>query len=71
MCNSTTKSYQNGELSISERQTVTKLIEKKDNDKKLIKNWRPTYLLNVNTKLIYKVLAERLKKALPSLISKN
>ena len=71
MCNSTTKSYQNGELSISERQTVTKLIEKKDKDKKLIKNWRPTSLLNVNTKLIYKVLAERLKKALPSLISKN
>ena len=71
MCNSTTKSYQNGELSISERQTVTKLIEKRDKDKKLIKNWRPTSLLNVNTKLIYKVLAERLKKALPSLISKN
>ena len=71
MCNSTTKSYQNGELSISERQTVTKLIEKKDKDKKLIKNWRPTSLLNVNTKLIYKVLAERLKKVLPSLISKN
>ena len=71
MCNSTTKSCQNGELSISERQTVTKLIEKKDKDKKLIKNWRPTSLLNVNTKLIYKVLAERLKKALPSLISKN
>ena len=71
MCNSATKSYQNGELSISERQTVTKLIEKKDKDKKLIKNWRPTSLLNVNTKLIYKVLAERLKKALPSLISKN
>ena len=65
------KSYQNGELSISERQAVIKIIEKKDKDKKLIKNWRPTSLLNINTKLIYKVLAERLKKALPSLISKN
>ena len=71
MRNGITKSYQNGELGISERQTVIKLIEKKDKVKKLIKNWGPTSLLNINTKLIYKVLVERLKKALPSLISKN
>ena len=66
LCNSITKSYQNGELSTSQRQAVIKLIEKKDKGKKLNKNWKPIYLLNVDTKLISKVLAERRKKVLPS-----
>ena len=62
MCDSITKSYQIGELSTSQKQAVIKLIEKKDKDKKLIKNWKPISLLNVNTKLISKVLARDFKK---------
>ena len=38
LCDSITRSYQNGELSISQKQAVIKLIEKKDENKKLIKN---------------------------------
>ena len=70
LCNNITKSYQNWKVSISQRQAVIKLIEKKDEDKKLVKNWRPISLLNIDTKLISEVLAERLKKVLP-LISNN
>ena len=71
MCYKITKSNQIGELSTSRKQATIRLIEKKDKDKKLNKNWISISLLNVDTKLVFKVLAERLKKVLPSLISKN
>ena len=34
-------------LSTSQRQAIIKIIEKKDKDKRFIKNWRPISLLNV------------------------
>ena len=68
---SITKAFHRGELSHSQKQAVIKLIEKKDRDKKFIKNWRPISLLNIDTKLISKVLAERLKNVLSSLTSSD
>ena len=47
-----------GELSISQKQAVINLTERKDRDKRLIKNWKPISLLNI------KVLAKRNKKHL-------
>ena len=33
-------------------ETAIKLNEKKDRDKRYIKNWRPIFLLNVDTKIL-------------------
>ena len=55
-------------FSASQRQAIIKLLEKKDRDKKLIKNWRPISLLNTNLKIFSKTLATKLKSVLPCLI---
>ena len=43
---STNENYLSG---ISQRQTVIKLIQNKNHDKRYIKNWRPISLLNIDT----------------------
>ena len=57
------------EFSTSKRQAVIKLLEKKDRDKRLIKNWRPISLLNTDLKIFLKALAAKLKSVLLSLIT--
>ena len=64
-------SFKFGELSNSQKQAIITLIEKKGKDQRLIKNWRPISLINVNTEIISKVLANRLEKVLPNLIHSN
>ena len=49
--------YEFGELSNTPKQAIITLIEKKGKDKRLIKNWRPISLINVDAKIISKVLA--------------
>ena len=60
-----------GELSTSQRQAVITLIEKKGKDKRYIKNWRPISLLNVDAKILSKILASRVKKVISSLITSD
>ena len=69
--NSLKQSKIEGNLSISQRQAAIKLRVKKDRDKRFVKNWRSISLLNVDTKILSKSLAEKLKNALPELISSN
>ena len=59
------------ELSSSQKQVVITLTEKKDKDIRHIKNWRPISLLNVDTKIISKVLATRLKKVICELVTQD
>ena len=61
------KAFLNQELSTSQKQAVIKMLEKKDKDKRFIKNWR----LNTDMKIISKVLSTRIKGVLPYLISSN
>ena len=54
-----------------QKQAVITLIEKKGKDKRLVKNWRPISLFNVDAKLASKTLAKRLEKVLPEVIHFN
>ena len=60
-----------GELSNSQTQAVITLLEKKGKEKRLIKNWRPISLINVDTKIVSKALAKRIEHILPDLIHYN
>ena len=53
--------FETKELSSSQKQAVITLIEKKGKDRTLLENWRPISLLNVDTKIMSKVIASRLK----------
>ena len=44
--------FEYGELSNSQKQAIITLIEKKGKDKRLIKNWRPISLINMDAKII-------------------
>ena len=57
-------SYDEDKLSSSQKQAVITLIEKKDKDKRYIRNWRPISLLNVDLKIASKALALRIKPVL-------
>ena len=60
--------HEHGELSNSQKQAVITLLEKEGKDKRLIKNWRPISLINVDAKIASKTLAKRLESILPELI---
>lgn len=54
MVNSFNYGFQKGELSISQRQGIVRLIPKKDKNLSYLKNWRPISLLNVDYKIATK-----------------
>ena len=68
LMNSFYKAQVEGCLSPSQRQAVITLIDKKDKDRAILKNWRPISLLNVDYKILSKALSMRLIKNLPNII---
>ena len=58
-------SFDANELSVSQKQSIITLIDKKDKDRHFIQNWRPISLLNFDYKLLTKALSARIKIFLP------
>ena len=58
-----------GQLSTFQHQATITLIEKKAKDKRFLKNWGPTSLINVDAKIASKVLASRMKNILSSIVN--
>ena len=61
------QSYELNELPTSQKQSITTLFDK-GKDRNFLKNWRPISLLNVDYKIISKVIANRIKSVLPKII---
>ena len=56
-------------FSTSQRQALIKLLEKKDRDKRSIKEWGPISFLNSDLNIFSKALAAKLKSVHPSLMT--
>ena len=64
-------SFNIGTLTTTQNQVCITLLEKPDKDVRLIENWRPISLINVDAKICSKALCNRMKKLMPKLIHPN
>ena len=63
--------FEIGQLSISQKRGMIKLIPKKSEELYYVKNWRPLSLLNCDYKIATKAAANRLKTHLHKLINND
>ena len=56
--------FEKGEMPCSQKQAVITLLEKSGKDRAQLENWRPISLVNVDTKIMSKVIAARVKRLL-------
>ena len=68
LVNNLNASYHCGELTNSQKQGIITLILKKGKDKRMVRNYRPITLLNVDLKIGSKAIATRVSKVLPDII---
>ena len=64
-------SFELGQMSNSQKQAVVTLIDKKGKARMVLENWRPISLINVDSKIATKVIANRIKNVLPGIIHSN
>jgi len=62
--------YEKGHLAPTQQESIIRLLYKKD-DRTYLKNWRPISLLNADYKIATKILTNRLKRVLESLINED
>ena len=53
------------------KQAMITFLERKDKDRRFIKNWRPISLINVDVKIASKAITRKLEMFLPELIQSN
>lgn len=66
-----TNSSKQKELSQEQKCGVITLTPKKEKDLRYMKNWRPISLLNIDYKILTKILANRLQKVIGKLVNNN
>ena len=64
------RNFRIGILTDSQREGLLRLVYKKD-DRRLVKNWHPISLLNMDYKIASKVITERLKRVMQSIVHKD
>ena len=69
LTNTSNFSYEIENLTISQKRGIGKFIPKKESDPILMKNLRPLTLFNYDYKIVSKAIANRIKTAIPELIS--
>ena len=60
--------FKEGKMSVSQRRGVITLIPKDESDLTVLNNWRPITLLNVDYKILARIIAKRVESKLSKLI---
>lgn len=63
--------FEQGELSVTQKEGIITCIPKENKPRKYLKNWRPITLLNTTYKIASACIANRLKKILPKIIHED
>ena len=60
-----------GQLNITQKQGIIKVISKTRKDKSFLENWRHLSLLNVDYIIAVKAIAHRISKLLPTIVKED